>query len=89
MKILEALDLGLDGIDLRVWLDTAKTIVGPSGDVQPDPAFVWRTIVPAGQFDDPLAAMPRILALAEAELRRRQPRRMEALSGLDLREPRA
>lgn len=86
MKILEALDLGHDGIDLRVWLDTGKTVTGPSGDVQPDPAFVWRTIIPAGQFDDPLAAMPRILALAEAELKRRSPRRLERLLGADLRE---
>jgi hypothetical protein len=86
MRILQALDLGADGIDLRVWLDTAKTVTGPDGDVQPDTAFVWRTIIPAGQFDDPLKAMPRILALAEAELKRRTGVRLSGLEGADIRE---
>ena len=85
MKILLALDLGADGTDLRIWLDTTRSVKGPEGDEQPDPAYVWRTIVPAGQFH-PLNSMPHILALAEAELKRRVPVRITGLEGVILKE---
>ena len=87
MRILAASDYGIDGIEIVVWLDESKTIIGPDAvdDVRPDPAWVWRTTVSRAAWDaDNARALMGVYQAAELELRRRNPVRLEALIGADL-----
>jgi hypothetical protein len=85
MRILAAADMGVDGVELVVWLDESRTIVGPDGDTRPDPAAVWRTVTPRDAWENNrVSALADIAARADAELRRRRPVEIADLAGTDL-----
>lgn len=89
MKILAAYDLGADGVELLIHLDEARTKLGPDGedDLRPDPAWLWRAIVPGQEWQtDQLGALARVARLADREVRRRSRTKIDALTGTDLAE---
>jgi hypothetical protein len=85
MKILVAADMGADGIEVVVWLDESKTVIGPDGDERPDPSWVWRTFAPRDTWEiNRTLALAEVAARAEAEGRRRRPVEVLDLAGADL-----
>jgi hypothetical protein len=85
MKILVAADMGADGIEVVVWLDESKTVIGPDGDERPDPSWVWRCFAPRDTWEiNRTLALAEVAARAEAEERRRRPVEISDLAGTDL-----
>jgi hypothetical protein len=85
MRILAAADMGADGIELVVWLDEAKTMVGPDGDTRPDPDWIWRCFSPRASWEaNRLTALAEVAARSEREMLRRRPVALADLAGTDL-----
>jgi hypothetical protein len=87
VKIIGAYDQGADGVELIVHLDETRIKQGPDGegDLRPDPAWLWRAIVPGQEWqNDQLTALARVARLADREIKRRSRTKIDALIGADL-----
>lgn len=88
MRILEAIDYGADGVSLTIHLDERRVVTEGERAGAPDPAWVWRTVVPAEQWHgNEAAALVHAGQLADLEARRRRPVEMPTLRNRPLVAP--